>query len=100
MSEDLKATRLKVLSAAKKGVTELIKVLESPILTQGEEDITADKMKNAASAKKLAFLDALEMLDVISKEEDKVDEKIFTVTDTSSQGFAELAAKNNKKGGR
>jgi hypothetical protein len=98
MSEDLKLKRERVLNAASKAVDELILVLEEKIITKGEDDISADKMKNAASAKKLAFLDALEMLDKIELERNKTDETITKVIDTSSKGFAELAAE--KKNGK
>jgi hypothetical protein len=95
MSEDLKSKRERVLLASEKAVDELIKVLEHPIVTTGEDDLSADKMKNAASAKKLALLDALEMLDTIESERDKSDAVQVKIIDTSSKGFAEIAAKKN-----
>ena len=98
MSEDLKEKRVRVLIAAEKAVDELIKVLESAIITHAEEDLSADKLKNAASAKKLALLDSLEMLDKIALEREKSETVLIPITDTSVSGFAELAA--NKRNGK
>ena len=86
--------KVEILEAAKLAIDELIKVLKEPIITHAEDDITADKMKNAASAKKLAFDDALAMLHKIEEEENtKEDEK---VVDAGKQGFAEGRAKHGK----
>jgi hypothetical protein len=51
-----------------KAVDELIKVLKDPIITGMEGDLSADKMKTAAAAKRLAFEDALAMLEKIEHE--------------------------------
>lgn len=96
MSEDLKAKKNRLLSAAEKGVDELIKVLEEPIITKGEEDLSADKMKNAAQAKKLAFLDAIEMLQKIQQERDSDSEEKISTVQIGKQGFAEGRAKGGK----
>ena len=74
MSETLIDKKKRVLKAAEKGVDELIKVLEEPIVTHGEEDLSADKMKNAASAKRLAFEDAIAMLAKIEEEQLRIEE--------------------------
>jgi hypothetical protein len=98
MSEDLKSKKKKLLEAAEKGVDELIKVLKEPILTQGEEDISADKMKNAAQAKKLAFFDALEMLQKIEDEKNRMTEATaLSGINLGTSGFAESRAKGNGK---
>jgi hypothetical protein len=97
MSESLKQKQSRILDAAELAVDELIKVLKEPIIRNAEEDITADKMKNAASAKKLAFLDAMEILDKIQEIRDRADETIINIPDTTKGGWAENAAKNNKK---
>lgn len=59
--------REQILNAGLKGVDELIKVLESPILLAGDE-LSADKMKAAAGAKRLAFEDALSIYDRVQSE--------------------------------
>lgn len=49
----------RIIQAGEKAVDELIKVLESAIITHGEDDLSADKMRSAAAAKRLAFEDAI-----------------------------------------
>jgi hypothetical protein len=63
--------KIEIVEAAKQAIDELIKVLKSPIITHAEDDISADKMKNAASAKRLAFEDAMYMLTKIEEEESR-----------------------------
>ena len=86
--------KIEILEAAKLAIDELIKVLKEPIITHAEDDITADKMKNAASAKKLAFDDALAMLHKIEDEENAKEE--VKEIDAGKQGFAEGRARNGK----
>jgi hypothetical protein len=52
----------------------LIKVAEEPIVDSGD-DITADRLKNAAATKKLAIFDAFEILQRIQDEEDMLNDK-------------------------
>jgi len=52
----------------------LIKVAKEPIV-DGDDDITADRLKNAAATKKLAIFDAFEILSRIKEEQDILDEK-------------------------
>ena len=95
MSEDLKVKRARLIAAAEKGVDELIKILEAPILVN-RSDVSAEKMKNAAQAKKLAFIDAIEMLDKISNEKDKAEEaELHKGKEIPSGRFAESNAKKN-----
>ena len=82
--------KVEILEAAKIAIDELIKVLKEPIITHAEDDISADKLKNAASAKKLAFEDALSMLAEIEDEENR--DASPTVT-AGTGGFAEGRAK-------
>ena len=83
--------KIEILEAAKVAIDELIKVLKEPIITRSEDDISADKLKNAASAKRLAFEDALNMLQKIEEEENKTAE-IPNIT-VGNGGFAEGRAK-------
>ena len=53
---------------------ELIKVAKEPIVDTGE-DVTADRLKNAAATKKLAIFDAFEILTRIQEEEERLSEK-------------------------
>lgn len=89
--------KIEILEAAKIAIDELIKVLKEPIITRSEDDISADKLKNAASAKRLAFEDALNMLQKIEEEENKSNNIVPTVV-VGNGGFAEgrAKAKNGK----
>lgn len=95
MSESLNEKKLRLISAAEKGVDELIKVIESPIITHEEGDISADKMKNAAAAKKMALDDALSMLDTIDKERLKLEDGPLKEITMGKGGFAEGRSKKN-----
>ena len=83
--------KIEILEAAKIAIDELIKVLKEPIITRSEDDISADKLKNAASAKRLAFEDALNMLQKIEEEENKSSES--PTINVGNGGFAEGRAK-------
>ena len=71
----------------------MIKVAKEPIVDSGD-DITADRLKNAAATKKLAIFDAFEILTRIQEEENLLEgkapeerkEKVF-------KGFAEGRSK-------
>jgi hypothetical protein len=85
-------TKLKIIAAGHKAVLELIKVAEESILNPDMEgdDLSADKLKNAAATKKLAIFDAFEILSRIESEKESLDiaENGGNKTDTK-QGFAE-----------
>ena len=53
---------------------ELIKVAKEPIV-DSDDDISADRLKNAAATKKLAIFDAFEILTRIQEEEDMLNNK-------------------------
>jgi hypothetical protein len=95
MPEDLRIKKDRLLGAAEKAVDELINVLNDSIISNSEDDISADKMKNAAAAKRLAFEDALYILDRIDIERSKIDESQIKKIDTGNGGFAEGRAKPN-----
>ena len=59
-----KKTKLSIIQAGQKAVEELIKVAKEAIVDSGD-DITADRLKNAAATKKLAIFDAFEILNRI-----------------------------------
>lgn len=96
MREDTKDIKLRIISAGYKAVSHLIKVAEENIIdTDGDSaDVSADKMKNAAAAKKLAIFDAFEILNRIELEKENIDssERGVSKTDTK-QGFAERRSK-------
>ena len=66
---NIKETKKSIITAGHKAVLELIKVAEEAIIDNGEDDLSADKLKNAAATKKLAIFDAFEILNRIQEEE-------------------------------
>ena len=88
-----KETRKNIIHAGRKAVNELIKVAEEKIITNTEDDVAADRLKNAAATKKLCIMDAFEILQRIEEEEnilkgmdDSKEKKLF-------KGFAEGRSK-------
>ena len=64
-----KETRKNIIQAGRKAVDELIKVAEEKIITHTDDDVSADRLKNAAATKKLCIMDAFEILQRIEEEE-------------------------------
>ncbi len=69
-----KETKKNIIQAGHKAVDELIKVAKEPIV-DSDDDISADRLKNAAATKKLAIFDAFEILNRIEAEEAILDGK-------------------------
>jgi hypothetical protein len=89
-----KRTELKkrIIDSGYRAVEELIKVAEEKIVTHAEDDLSADKLKNAAQAKKLAIMDAFEILKRI-EEEDNIIQGVVNNQVNTNRGFAESRAK-------
>jgi ASC-1-like (ASCH) protein len=86
-----KKTKLSIIQAGQRAVEELIKVAKEPIVDSGD-DITADRLKNAAATKKLAIFDAFEILTRIEEEKSMLNESENT-KEKSFKGFAEGRSK-------
>ena len=69
-----KETKKNIIQAGQIAVEELIKVAKEEIVDTGE-DVSADRLKNAAATKKLAIFDAFEILQRIQEEEDLLNDK-------------------------
>jgi ASC-1-like (ASCH) protein len=69
-----KKIKLSIIQAGHKAVEELIKVAKEPIVDSGD-DVSADRLKNAAATKKLAIFDAFEILNRIEDEKNILEEK-------------------------
>jgi ASC-1-like (ASCH) protein len=69
-----KETKLSIIRAGRKAVDELVKVAEEAIIDSGD-DISADRLKNAAATKKLAIFDAFEILTRIEMEEKLINDE-------------------------
>jgi hypothetical protein len=90
-----KDLRLNIIEAGYRAVEQLIKVAKEDIIKPDtEDDLSVDKLKNAAASKRLAIFDAFEILNKIEAEKATLEE----VKDESSkldskQGWAERRAK-------
>jgi len=77
MSEEvdkIRELKEKLIQSGYKAVEELIKVAEAPIIKKKggvdlSDDLAAEKMKNAAAAKKTAMFDAYDILEKIHEQE-------------------------------
>lgn len=90
-----KEIKKKIIEAGHRAVEQLIKVAKEEIIKPNpEDDLAADRLKNAAATKKLAIFDAFEILKRIEEEKEAlndgvvVNEKVNTKT-----GFAERRSK-------
>ena len=71
----------------------MIKVAKEAIV-DSDDDISADRLKNAAATKKLAIFDAFEILSRIDEEENLLNEKPKEVKEERTfKGFAEGRSK-------
>lgn len=70
---DSKKIKEQIIKAGEIAVQQLIKVAKEEIIKNaGEDELSADRLKNAAATKKLAILDAFEILKRIEEEEQKI----------------------------
>ena len=89
----IKETKKNIIQAGHIAVEELIKVAKEAIV-DSDDDISADRLKNAAATKKLAIFDAFEILQRIQEEEDRLNEKPKEVKEKEAfKGFAERRSK-------
>jgi len=89
---DVKKKKQSIIQAGYKAVDELVKVAEEAIV-QTEDDISADRLKNAAATKKLAIFDAFEILTRIENEKNLLENKPIEDKKKSFSGFAEKRSK-------
>jgi len=88
-SEELK---YKMIEAGYKAVEELIKVAEDIIIRGGDDDLSSDKLKNAAATKRLAVEDSFAILNRIELEKELINGESKTKEPTI-KGFAEGRSK-------
>ena len=90
----IKETKKSIIQAGHRAVEELIKVAQEKIITNTEDDVSADRLKNAAATKKLAIFDAFEILNRIQEEENLLEGKTpEKKEDRVFKGFAEGRSK-------
>ena len=86
---NIKETKKSIILAGQIAVEELIKVAKEKIV-DSDDDISADRLKNAAATKKLAIFDAFEILTRIEEEERILEDKPKKeLKATEFKGFAE-----------
>jgi hypothetical protein len=90
---NVKETKKNIIQAGQRAVDELIKVAKEPIV-DSDDDISADRLKNAAATKKLAIFDAFEILNRIQEEQDMLNGVVKEEKkEESFSGFAERRSK-------
>jgi len=84
-----KETKKNIIQAGHVAVEELIKVAKEAIV-DSDDDISADRLKNAAATKKLAIFDAFEILARIEEEDERLNENPKEAKEEKAfRGFAE-----------
>jgi len=78
----------RIIKAGYAAVEELIKVASDKIITGKDDDLSADKLKNAAATKRLAIEDAFQILSRIESEKELIDGE-SKQKEPSIKGFAE-----------
>lgn len=90
---NIKETKRNIIEAGHDAVEELIKVAKEKIVDSGD-DISADRLKNAAATKKLAIFDAFEILSRLEEETRILDNKPKNeIEEAPLVGFAEKRSK-------
>lgn len=92
---DPKELRKEVIAAGYVAVEQLIKVAKEDIIKEDfNDDLAADKLKNAAASKRLAIFDAFEILARLEAEESILENNGKGIEKVQSkQGWAERRAR-------
>ncbi len=90
---NIKETKRNIILAGHRAVEELIKVAKEAIV-DSDDDLTADKLKNAAATKKLAIFDAFKILSRIEEEERILEDR--PKEDIKKEAFKGFAEKRSK----
>jgi|TARA_A100001388_G_C28342495_1_gene299563 hypothetical protein len=89
---NIKEKKKNIIRAGYRAVDELVKVAKEAIV-ETEDDVSADRLKNAAATKKLAIFDAFEILNRIQAEEALLENKPLQNKEKAFSGFAEKRSK-------
>lgn len=85
---DINQIKLQIIDAGEKAVRQLVKVAQEDIIKYDKDDeLAADRLKNAAATKKLAIFDAFEILSRIDAERQALNAPVEKTK--SKGGFAE-----------
>mgnify|MGYP001216627437 CR=1 FL=1 len=85
---NIKKKKENIIQAGYRAVDELVKVAKEPIV-ETDDDVSADRLKNAAATKKLAIFDAFEILTRIEEEENMINSTNKNSKASTFGGFAE-----------
>ena len=88
---NIKKKKESIIQAGYRAVDELVKVAKEPIV-ETDDDVSADRLKNAAATKKLAIFDAFEILTRIEAEKNLMEDKPIESKEAFG-GFAERRSK-------
>lgn len=95
-NNDIVKMKIRIIDAGYKAVEHLIKVAEENVVHGGTDgngeaiELAADRLKNAAAAKKIAIFDAFEILNRIEAERESINEMSKgDPISNSKKGFAE-----------
>jgi phosphoribosylaminoimidazole carboxylase (NCAIR synthetase) len=96
--QELSAEQVKeeIIVAGYKAVEELLKIAEEAVITNDEDDVSADRLKNAAATKKLAIFDAFELLSRIEEEKSNILASTGQTNSKTEVGFAEQRTRGNR----
>ena len=90
---DSQKIKEEIIKDGELAVIQLIKVAKEDIIKYDKDDeLAADRLKNAAATKKLCIMDAFEILKRIEEEENIMQGKDVKVNNTP-KGFAESRSK-------
>ena len=91
---DNKELKLQIIEAGEKAVRQLVKVAKEDIIKyDAEDELAADRLKNAAATKKLCIMDAFEIVKRIEEERNLLDGNIVSPKNNTPKGFAESRSK-------
>ena len=91
---DSKEIKLQIIEAGEKAVRQLVKVAKEDIIKFDKDDeLAADRLKNAAATKKLCIMDAFEILKRIEEERALLEGTVIDKKTNTPKGFAESRSK-------
>jgi len=89
-----KELKLQIIEAGEKAVKQLVKVAKEDIIKyDAEDELAADRLKNAAATKKLCIMDAFEIIKKIEEERDLLEGNKTDSKNNTLKGFAESRSK-------
>ena len=89
-----KELKLQIIEAGEKAVKQLVRVAKEDIIKFDKDDeLAADRLKNAAATKKLCIMDAFEIIKKIEEEKNLLEGNITTNQNNTPKGFAESRSK-------